>query len=263
MSGADHISESDGIAASITIGVINYALLGFQFPVDAFYLHSFEIWLATTVVFFGSGNVGFTLLEYRLGEKDLVSHGSIFVSIPVFNSRCQGDISFDEPFLGAILVSRHLSPSEHWLISSLSFFFFGGLSIPLSQAILAHLFSYNMTWGATKKEVERSNFFKEVPKIMKRCGKLAFRTFRSHIMSRPPTSFWFSVLVSLLILGGMVVCATSLVPLEWRVDGSAWAVIFPLAYVILDPSKEIAAHLIRFSVVTGCHILFPVSSVLA
>ncbi len=29
----------------------------------------------------------------------------------------------------------------------------------------------------------------------------------------------------------MVVCATSLVPLEWRVDGSAWAVIFPLAYV--------------------------------
>lgn len=50
-----------------------------------------------------------------------------------------------------------------------SFFFFGGLSIPLSQAILAHMFSYNITWSATKKEVERSNFFKEVPKICKRC----------------------------------------------------------------------------------------------
>jgi hypothetical protein len=49
-----------------------------------------------------------------------------------------------------------------------SFFFFGGLSIPLSQAILAHLFSYNITWSATKKEVERSNFFKEVPRILKR-----------------------------------------------------------------------------------------------
>lgn len=49
-----------------------------------------------------------------------------------------------------------------------SFFFFGGLSIPLSQAILAHLFSYNITWTATKKEVERSNFFKEVPRILKR-----------------------------------------------------------------------------------------------
>jgi len=77
-----------------------------------------------------------------------------------------------------------------------------------------------MTWGATKKEVERSNFFKEVPKIMKR--------------------FWFSVLLSVLILGGMVILATPLVPLSWRVDGSAWAVIFPLA------------------VVAGCHILFPI-----
>ena len=68
------VFESDGIAGAITIAVINYALLGFQFPVDAFYFHSFEIWLATVVVFFGSGNLGFTLLEYRLGEKDLVGH---------------------------------------------------------------------------------------------------------------------------------------------------------------------------------------------
>lgn len=62
-----------GIAASITIGIINYVLLGFAFPVDGFYMHSFEIWLATTVVFFGSGNVGYTLLEYRLGKRQLVS----------------------------------------------------------------------------------------------------------------------------------------------------------------------------------------------
>jgi hypothetical protein len=68
------VFESDGIAGAITIAIINYALLGFQFPVDAFYFHSFEIWLATAVVFFGSGNVGFTMLEYRLGEKNLVGH---------------------------------------------------------------------------------------------------------------------------------------------------------------------------------------------
>jgi len=61
-----------GIAASATIAVINYVLLGFEFPIDNFYMHSFEIWLATTVVFFGSGNIGFTALEYRLGEKSLV-----------------------------------------------------------------------------------------------------------------------------------------------------------------------------------------------
>ena len=61
-----------GIAAGITIAIINYILLGFQFPVDGFYIHSFEIWLATTVVFYGTGNVGYSLLEYRLGHKQLV-----------------------------------------------------------------------------------------------------------------------------------------------------------------------------------------------
>jgi len=48
-------------------------LLGFEFPVDGYYLHSFEIWLATIVVFYGSGNVGYTLLEYRLGHRELVN----------------------------------------------------------------------------------------------------------------------------------------------------------------------------------------------
>lgn len=64
--------DADGIAAAITISLVNYVLLGLQLPVDGFYMHSFEIWLATAVVFYGSGNVGFTLLEYRLGEKELV-----------------------------------------------------------------------------------------------------------------------------------------------------------------------------------------------
>ncbi|KAI0036400.1 glycosyl transferase family group 2-domain-containing protein [Vararia minispora EC-137] len=174
-----------GIAASVTIGVINYVLLGFEFSVDNFYMHSFEIWLATTVVFFGSGNVGFTILEYRLGEKSLLRGFLINIMwIPFF------------------------------------FFFFGGLAIPLSQAIVAHLISYNMTWSATKKEVERSNFFKEVPRILKRS--------------------WFSFLVSFVLIAGMVIVATPLVPLEWRVAGSSWAVIFPLAVVL------------------GCHILFPI-----
>ncbi|KAI0827193.1 glycosyl transferase family group 2-domain-containing protein [Trametes gibbosa] len=174
-----------GIAAAITISVVNYVLLGFQFPVDGYYMHSFEIWLATTIVFIGSGNVGFTLLEYRLGEKSLFS--SFFQNI------------LWVPFF---------------------FFFFGGLAIPVSQAILAHLFSYNITWGATKKEVERSNFFKEVPKIFKR--------------------FWFPWLVSWILVAAMVILSTPLMPIAWRIDGSAWAVIFPLAVVV------------------GCHILFPI-----
>lgn len=56
----------------------------------------------------------------------------------------------------------------HSLLTRRSFFFFGGLSIPLTQAILAHLFSYNISWSATVKEVHRSNFFMEIPKIIRR-----------------------------------------------------------------------------------------------
>jgi hypothetical protein len=65
-------AELDGIAAAVLISIINYVLLGFALPVDGFYIHSFEVWLATTIVFFGAGNLGYTLLEYRLGEKELV-----------------------------------------------------------------------------------------------------------------------------------------------------------------------------------------------
>ncbi|KAJ7634171.1 glycosyl transferase family group 2-domain-containing protein [Mycena polygramma] len=175
-----------GIAASITIGVLNYVLLGFEFPVDGFYIPSFEIWLACTTVFFGTGTVGYTLLEYRLGHKELI---------------------------------RGFLINLMW-IPSCAFFFFGGLGIPVSQAILAHLFSYNISWSATIKEVQRSNFFKEIPKILKR--------------------FWFPLLVSICIIAGMIVCSTTIVPLEWRVTGASWGVIFPL------------------SIVASCHILFPI-----
>jgi len=98
---------------------------------------------------------------------------------------------------------------------SLPSFFFGGLSLHLSGAALAHLFSYNMTWVATKKEVEFSNFFKEVPKIFRR--------------------FWLSILISSLAIALIVVLALPVVPQDWSIDGSGWAVILPLAYVfVLD-----------------------------
>ena len=64
---------ADGIAAAAAIAIINYVLLGFQFPADGFYMHSFEIFLAIAVVFWGSGSIGYTLLEYRLGHKEFVS----------------------------------------------------------------------------------------------------------------------------------------------------------------------------------------------
>ncbi|KNZ75935.1 hypothetical protein J132_00949 [Termitomyces sp. J132] len=193
-----------GIAVSITISIINYVLLGFQFGVDRFYMHSFEIWLATTVVFFGSGTVGYSILQYRLGLKQL---------IPAFLENCMWI-----PFLCVLSISTSSCACVYVMRS---FFFFGGLSIPLSQAILAHMFSYNISWSATIKEVQRSNFFKEIPKIAKR--------------------FWFSIVVSFVLIIGVVVLSTSLIPIDWRIEASMnWAVIFPIVLI------------------AACHILFPI-----
>jgi len=174
-----------GIAAGFILSVVNYFILGLALSVDNYYLHSFEVWLACTFVFPGLGNVGFTLLEYRLGLRSLFDAlGENLTWIPFF------------------------------------FFFFGGISIHLSEALLAHLFSYNITWGATKKEVEASNFFIEVPRILKR--------------------FWLALALSFFALFMMIFLSTSILPPAWQVPGNAWAVLFPLALV------------------SACHILFPI-----
>ncbi|KAF9782477.1 glycosyl transferase family group 2-domain-containing protein [Thelephora terrestris] len=174
-----------GIAVGATLSLLNYFLLGFAVDVDGWYFHSFEIWLACMVVFPASGNVSFSLLEYRLGHRSL---------------------------LGAFL--------ENFTWVPFFFIFFGGLSIHISQAILAHLFSYNITWGATKKEVERSNFWMEVPKILKR--------------------FWLSLVVSTLCVMTVIGFATKYVPSEWRIEKSSWSLILPLM------------------ISAGSHILYPI-----
>ncbi|KAF9448412.1 hypothetical protein P691DRAFT_759933 [Macrolepiota fuliginosa MF-IS2] len=174
-----------GLAAAALLSILNYCLLGLSYEVDGYYLKSFEIWLACTVVFPGAGNLAFTLLEYRIGQRDLLS---------------------------ALL--------ENFMWVPFFFFFFAGLSIHLSTALLAHMFSYNITWGATAKEVERSNFWIEVPRILKR--------------------YWPTFLFCFLLIGGMIVLATPLIPPEWQVTVFSWAVIVPLA------------------ITAGGHILFPI-----
>ncbi|OBZ73353.1 hypothetical protein A0H81_07233 [Grifola frondosa] len=174
-----------GLAASALLSTLNYFLLGWNISVDGFYEHSFEIWLACTVVFPGAGNLGFTLLEYRLGLRNL---------------------------LDALIENLTWVP--------FFFFFFGGISIHLTQALLAHLFSYNISWGTTKKEVERSNFWIEVPKILKR--------------------FWIVLVICLALSAAMIILTTNVIPVGWQIKGWDWAVIMPLA------------------IVAGSHILYPI-----
>ncbi|KAJ7723831.1 glycosyl transferase family group 2-domain-containing protein [Mycena maculata] len=174
-----------GIAAATVGSIMNYLLLGLAPELDRFYLHSFEILLACTVVFPGLGNLGFTLLEYRIGHRNF--------------------------FAGLVENLR-------WIPFFL--FFFGGLSIHLSTAILAHLFSYDMTWGSTVKEVERSTFWIEVPLIWQR--------------------FKLSFIICFAAIIMMIVFTSNAVPFEWQIPGYDWALNIPLSLVV------------------GCHILLPI-----
>ncbi|KAI3615813.1 hypothetical protein WG66_010314 [Moniliophthora roreri] len=174
-----------GIAAATVGSILNYLLLGLAPNLDRFYLKSFEILLACVVVFPGLGNIGFTLLEYRIGHRSL---------------------------LGAVVENLRWVP--------FFVFFFGGLSIHLSTAILAHIFSYDMTWGSTGKEVEKSTFWIEVPRIL--------RNFR------------LSFTICIMIIAMMIIMSTDLIPFEYQIPGWNWALIIPVSLVV------------------GCHALVPI-----
>lgn len=88
--------------------------------------------------------------------------------------------------------------------------FLGGISLHVSQALLSHMFSINMTWGATAKEVENTTFFEEVPKLLRK--------------------FKFTFLFCIICTAGMVVLSTSIVPPFWRID--IFIAIWPLATIV-------------------------------
>ncbi|KAH6902701.1 glycosyl transferase family group 2-domain-containing protein [Coprinopsis sp. MPI-PUGE-AT-0042] len=150
-----------GIAAATLGSILNYLLLGLAPNIDRFYLKSFEILLACTVVFPGIGNVGYTLLEYRLGQKN---------------------------FFGALIENLRWIPF--------------------------------LTWGSTGKEVERSSFWVEVPRIWQ--------------------NFKLTFTICFLTIAMMIIFTTPVVPYEWRIWGWEWALIIPLALNV------------------GCHILLPI-----
>jgi hypothetical protein len=92
--------------------------------------------------------------------------------------------------------------------------FLGGLSLHVSSALLAHMFEYNMQWGATAKEAEFSNFFIEVPRVLKR--------------------FKYSFAISLLgIVGTIILALGTFVPVGWM--GMVWGSHLLLP-IVLNPA---------------------------
>lgn len=111
----------------------DYVLVGwFNGYLDKYYVDSWRVWFSIVLVFNGLGNVALAVMRYRAGEKGLLP-------------------GLLENFKWTLMLA----------------IFLGGLSLHVSQALLAHMFGIDMSWGASSKEAEFSNFFIEVPKVLR------------------------------------------------------------------------------------------------
>lgn len=129
-----YIGTYYAIGAAWIMTSVNYFIMGwFNGYLDKYYVDSWQVWFSIIIVFNGLGNIALAVMRYRLGERNLLY--AIF-----------------ENFKWTLLLA----------------IFLGGLSLHVSQALLAHMFEIDMTWGATSKEAEFSNFFIEVPKVLKK-----------------------------------------------------------------------------------------------
>lgn len=129
-----YVTSYYALASGFPIAIMNYFLVGwFNGDLDHYYIDSWKVFLTVIVVFALVGNISLAVLRYRLSEKSL--WGALF---------------------------------ENFKWTPMMMVFFGGLPFHLNVAIFSHFFSIDVSWGATAKEKVQSNFFKEVPKIVKR-----------------------------------------------------------------------------------------------
>lgn len=172
-----YIGTYYAIGSAWLLTVANYFLVGwFNGYLDHYYVDSFKIYFAIVIVFNCLGNVALALLRYRLDEQNLV---------------------------------RGLITNFKWIL--LLTIFLGGISVHVSQALLCHMFSIDMSWGATSKEVENTSFFEEIPKLIKR--------------------FKYMFLWCFACAGGMIYLAVG-APYGWRI--AFFTAIWPLATVIVS-----------------------------
>ncbi|KAI9684442.1 MAG: hypothetical protein M1829_002252 [Trizodia sp. TS-e1964] len=172
-----YIGTYYAIGAAWILSLANYFLFGwFVGALDKYYLDSFKIFVSLIVVFTLLGNTALAVLRYRAEEKSLF--------------RCLGE-------------------NFKWIL--LLTVFLGGISLHISQALLSHMFSVDMSWGSTAKEVEDVTFFEEVPRLLKR--------------------FKFTFIWCILCLALMVSGAT-VFPELWKITD--FSAIFPLATVVFS-----------------------------
>jgi hypothetical protein len=159
-----YIGTYYAIGAAWLMTSANYFAVGwFNGYLDKYYVDSWKVWFSIIIVFNGLGNLALAVMRYRIGERSLL--GSLTENLKW-------------TFMLAI--------------------FLGGLSLHVSQALLSHMFELNMSWTMTSKEAEFSNFWIEVPRVMRR--------------------FKLSMGFALLSIIGMTIFATAdWVPWDWRI----------------------------------------------
>ncbi|RKF78504.1 putative glycosyltransferase family 2 protein [Golovinomyces cichoracearum] len=174
-----YIGTYYAIGAAWIMTTINYFAIGwFNGYLDKYYTDSWRVWFSIIIVFNGLGNIALAVMRYRIGEQSLL---------------------------------RALFENIKWTF--MLAIFLGGLSLHVSHALLAHMFEVDMTWGATSKEAEFSNFFIEVPKVLRK--------------------FRFSIIFSLTGIIGMIILATApFVPYDWQINN--FVAILPMVTVTVS-----------------------------
>ncbi|ORY08369.1 glycosyl transferase family group 2-domain-containing protein [Clohesyomyces aquaticus] len=171
-----YIGTYYALGSAWLLTLMNYFLVGwFNGHLDHYYIDSFKVYFAIILVFTALGNVSLAVLRYRIGEKSILD--SLFENLS-------------------------------WI--PLLVIFLGGISLHVSQAILSHFFSIEMTWGATAKEVENISFFREIPRVLTR--------FRG-------------TFVACVVGAGMMGALATWVPDMWKI--TFFTPIWPLASVII------------------------------
>ena len=172
-----YIGTYYALASAWFLTILNYFLVGLLIGnLDRYYIDSFKIYFSIVVVFIALGNFSFAVLRYRIKEKGLIAA---------------------------------LAENFKWV--PLLTLFLGGISLHLSQAILSHMLSIDMTWGATAKEAENTTFFKELGKLMHK--------------------FKYTFLFSLVCTCTIIIFAFVVPPL-WRIND--FTAIWPFSVMIFS-----------------------------
>ena len=164
------------IGSAWILTLANYFLVGWlNGHLDHYYVDSFKIYFAIVVVFNALGNLALAILRYRLDEADIL---------------------------------KALVTNFKWIF--LLTIFLGGISLHVSQALLCHMFSIDMSWGATAKEITETHFFEELGKVLK--------------------NFKYMFVWCILCVAIMIYFAVA-APALWRID--FFTAIWPLSTIVV------------------------------